>query len=150
MAEYTPLNAWRTNRVQFLRTSVLAPNPGRVIITGTPDDHRQANWDTLSVALWMLAGLAHGDGVQKLDQINVFGHYETAVGASDAASSATATTIVTPRRNALARLRRNTLLELAGGVAVVGIVAALGLAMPAMHMPDREHPHPMTPEAHVR
>jgi len=35
----------------------------------------------------MLAGLAHGDGVQKLDQINVFGHYETAVGTSDAASS---------------------------------------------------------------
>jgi putative copper resistance protein D len=63
---------------------------------------------------------------------------------------ATATTIVTPSRNALARLRRNTLLELAGGVAVVGIVAALGLAMPAMHMPDREHPHLMTPEADVR
>ena len=35
----------------------------------------------------LLAGLAHGDGVQKLDQINVFGHYETAVGTSDAASS---------------------------------------------------------------
>jgi outer membrane receptor protein involved in Fe transport len=35
----------------------------------------------------MLAGLAQGDGVQKLDQINVFGHYETAVGTSDAASS---------------------------------------------------------------
>ena len=35
----------------------------------------------------MLAGSAHGDGVQKLDQINVFGHYETAVGTSDAASS---------------------------------------------------------------
>ena len=63
---------------------------------------------------------------------------------------AMATTIVTPSRNALARLRRNTLLELAGGVAVVGIVAALGFAMPAMHMPDREHPHLMTPEGHIR
>jgi putative copper resistance protein D len=62
---------------------------------------------------------------------------------------ATATTIVTLSRNALARLRRNTLLELAGGVAVVGIVAALGVATPAMHMLDREHPHPMTSEAHV-
>lgn len=62
---------------------------------------------------------------------------------------ATATTIVRPSRNALARLRRNTLLELAGGVAVVGIVAALGVATPAMHMLDREHPHPMTSEAHV-
>jgi putative copper resistance protein D len=62
----------------------------------------------------------------------------------------TATTIVTPSRNALARLRRNTWLELAGGVAVVGIVAALGLAMPAMHMADREHPHLMTPEGHIR
>ncbi|HEY1438964.1 MAG TPA: hypothetical protein VGG82_15925 [Casimicrobiaceae bacterium] len=82
MAEYMPLNAWRTNRIQFLRASVLAPNPGRVIITGTPDDRRQANWDTLSVALWMLAGLAHGDGAQKLDQINVFEHYETAIGTS--------------------------------------------------------------------
>jgi copper resistance protein D len=60
-----------------------------------------------------------------------------------------ATTIVTPSRNALARLRRNTLLELAGGVAVVGIVAVLGLATPAVHMPNREHPHPMTSEAHV-
>ena len=60
---------------------------------------------------------------------------------------ATATTIVTPSRNALARLRRNTLLELAGGVAVVGIVAALGVATPAVHMPDREHPHPMTSDA---
>ena len=62
---------------------------------------------------------------------------------------ATATTIVTPSRNALARLRRNSLLELAGGVAVVGIVAALGVATPAVHMPNREHPHPMTSEAHV-
>jgi len=59
----------------------------------------------------------------------------------------TATTIVTSSRNALARLRRNTLLELAGGVAVVGIVAALGVATPAVHMPDREHPHPMTSDA---
>jgi putative copper resistance protein D len=63
---------------------------------------------------------------------------------------ATATTIVTPSRSALAGLRRNTLLELTGGVAVVGIVAALGVATPAMHMLDREHPHPMTSEGHVR
>jgi putative copper resistance protein D len=62
---------------------------------------------------------------------------------------ATATTIITPSRNALARLRRNALLELAGGVAVVGIVAALGVATPAMHMLDREHSHPMTSEAHA-
>jgi putative copper resistance protein D len=62
---------------------------------------------------------------------------------------ATAMTIVTPSRSALDRLRRNTLLELAGGVAVVGIVAALGVATPAMHMLDREHSHPMTSEAHV-
>jgi putative copper resistance protein D len=62
---------------------------------------------------------------------------------------ATPTTIVTPSRDALARLRRNSLLELAGGVVVVGIVAALGVATPAMHMLDREHPHPMTSEAHV-
>jgi len=48
---------------------------------------RKRTGTTLSVALWTLAGLAHGDGVQKLDQINVFGHYETAVGTSDAASS---------------------------------------------------------------
>ena len=62
---------------------------------------------------------------------------------------ATATTIVTPSRNALVRLRRNALLELAGGVAVVGIVAALGVATPAMHMLDREHSHPMSSESHV-
>jgi len=62
---------------------------------------------------------------------------------------ATATTIVKPSRNALARLRRNSLLELAGGLAVVGIVAALGVATPAMHMLDREHHHPMTSEDHV-
>src|SRR5438552_10775136 len=48
---------------------------------------RSRNGTILSIVLWMLAGLAHGDGVQKLDQINVFGHYETAVGTSDAASS---------------------------------------------------------------
>ena len=35
----------------------------------------------------MLSASAHSDGMQKLDQINVFGHYETAVGTSDAASS---------------------------------------------------------------
>src|ERR1700719_677213 len=48
---------------------------------------RSRNGTILSTVLWMLAGFAHGDGVQKLDQINVFGHYETAVGTSDAASS---------------------------------------------------------------
>ena len=48
---------------------------------------RSRNGTIVSIVLWMLAGLAHGDGVQKLDQINVFGHYETAVGTSDAASS---------------------------------------------------------------
>src|SRR5437588_10837819 len=48
---------------------------------------RSRNGTIVSIVLWMLAGLAHGDGVQKLDQINGFGHYETAVGTSDAASS---------------------------------------------------------------
>ena len=42
---------------------------------------------TLSVVLWMLVGLARADGMQKIDPINVFGHYETAVGTSDAASA---------------------------------------------------------------
>jgi hypothetical protein len=104
-----PLNAWRTNRIQYLRASVLAPNPGRVIITGTLDDRRQANWDALSLALWMLAGLAHGDGVQKLDQINVFGHYETAVGTSDAASSGYITPQLIVDRPCLVRRRRRPL-----------------------------------------
>src|SRR5438552_5314750 len=54
---------------------------------------RSRNRTTLSIVLWMLAGLAHGDGVQKLDQINVFGHYETAVGAMDAASAG----VITPQ-----------------------------------------------------
>ncbi len=48
---------------------------------------RRRSGTTLGVALWTLAGLAHGDGVQKVDPINVFGHYETAVGTSDAASA---------------------------------------------------------------
>jgi len=42
---------------------------------------------TLSVVLWMLVGLARADGMQKIDPINVFGHYETAVGTTDAASA---------------------------------------------------------------
>jgi len=62
---------------------------------------------------------------------------------------ATATTLGKTSRDALTRLRRNTLLELAGGVAIVGIVAALGLTMPAAHMPNQEHGSSMTSEAHA-
>jgi hypothetical protein len=38
------------------------------------------------------------------------------------------------------------LLELIAGVAIVGIVAALGLMVPAAHMFHGEHRHPMTSE----
>jgi putative copper resistance protein D len=62
---------------------------------------------------------------------------------------ATPTSIGTPSRNALARLRRNTLLEMAAGVAIVGIVAALGLTTPAAHMFHHERPHSMTSEGRV-
>ena len=62
---------------------------------------------------------------------------------------ATPTAVGAPGRDALTRLRGNTLLELAGGVAIVGIVAVLGLTMPAAHMLDREHRPSMSPEAHV-
>ena len=62
---------------------------------------------------------------------------------------ATAMTIVTPSRSALARLRRNTLLELTGGVAVVAIVATLGLATPAGHMLNREHQPSTTSGGHA-
>jgi len=59
-------------------------------------------------------------------------------------------TVGAPGRSALAGLRRNTLLELAGGVAIVGIVAALGLTMPAAHMMNQEHRPSMNSEAHVQ
>jgi copper resistance protein D len=62
---------------------------------------------------------------------------------------ATPTSIGTPSRNALARLRRNTLLEMAAGVAIVGIVAVLGLTTPAAHMLHHERPHSMTMEGRV-
>jgi copper resistance protein D len=64
-------------------------------------------------------------------------------------ATATPTSIGTPSRNALARLRRNTLLETAAGVAIVGIVAALGLTTPAAHMLHHERPHSMTTEGRV-
>jgi putative copper resistance protein D len=64
-------------------------------------------------------------------------------------ATATPTSIGTPSRNALARLRRNTLLEMAAGVAIVGIVAALGLTTPAAHMLHHERPHSMTSEGRV-
>lgn len=51
-------------------------------------------------------------------------------------------------RDALARLRSNALLEIAGGAMIVGIVAVLGLTMPAAHMLHHEHPAPMTSERH--
>ena len=71
--------------------------------------------------------------------------------ASDAAARARQLqrSIGTPSRNALARLRRNTLLEMAAGVAIVGIVAALGLTTPAAHMLHHERPHSMTSEGRV-
>jgi putative copper resistance protein D len=64
-------------------------------------------------------------------------------------ATATPTLIGALSRNALARLRRNTLLEMAAGVAVVGIVAGLGLATPAAHMLHHERPPPRTSEGHV-
>lgn len=62
---------------------------------------------------------------------------------------ASATRLGTTSRDALTRLRRNTLLELAAGIAIIGIVAVLGLTMPAAHMPNQEHGPSMTSEAHV-
>ena len=64
-------------------------------------------------------------------------------------ATATPTSIGTPSRNALARLRRNTLLEMAAGVAIVGIVAVLGLTTPAAHLLHHERPHSMTTEGRV-
>jgi len=51
-------------------------------------------------------------------------------------------------RDALARLRRNAVLEMGGGALIVGIVAVLGLTMPAAHMLHHEHPAPTTSEHH--
>jgi putative copper resistance protein D len=55
-------------------------------------------------------------------------------------------------RKAVARLRRNATMEIAAGVAVVGIVSVLGITMPAAHMAhhmthDTAHPmaHDMQP-----
>jgi outer membrane receptor protein involved in Fe transport len=48
---------------------------------------RKRSCAMLGAALCIVAHLAHGDGVQKIDQIDVFGHYETGVGTSDAASA---------------------------------------------------------------
>jgi putative copper resistance protein D len=64
-------------------------------------------------------------------------------------ATATPMSIGTPSRNALARLRRNTLLEMAAGVAIVGIVAALGLTTPAAHLLHHERPRSMTSEGRV-
>jgi copper resistance protein D len=64
-------------------------------------------------------------------------------------ATAIPTSIGTPSRNAVARLRRNTLLEMAAGVAIVGIVAALGLTTPAAHMLHHERPPSRTSDAHM-
>lgn len=44
---------------------------------------------------------------------------------------------------ALVRVRRNALLEMLGGIAIIGIVAALGITTPAMHMPGTAGAHSM-------
>src|ERR1700674_306609 len=45
------------------------------------------NRTTLSIVWCFFASLAHADGVPRIAPINVFGHYETAIGTSDAASA---------------------------------------------------------------
>jgi hypothetical protein len=50
-------------------------------------------------------------------------------------------------RASLYQLRRNASLELGAGIAIVGIVAALGLTIPASHMMHHENMAPMTSEA---
>ncbi|HWZ70599.1 MAG TPA: TonB-dependent receptor [Casimicrobiaceae bacterium] len=45
------------------------------------------NRTALSIVLSFSAALAHADGVPRIAPINVFGHYETAIGTSDAASA---------------------------------------------------------------
>ena len=64
-------------------------------------------------------------------------------------ATASSGTMTTAGDDALRRLRRNALLELGGGVAIVAIVAALGRRVPAAHMFHGEHHHPMTSEAGV-
>jgi hypothetical protein len=66
---------------------VAVPGTGRINFAGWPMVAHRCSRITLGVALWTLASLSHGDGMQKIDQINVFGHYETGVGTSDAASA---------------------------------------------------------------
>jgi len=61
-------------------------------------------------------------------------------------AAAISITTATRGHDLLARLKRNTLLELIAGVAIVGIVGALGLMVPAAHMLHGEHHHPMTSE----
>ncbi len=48
---------------------------------------RRRNRLAAIVAGSLLAGLVHADGVQKIDRIDVVGHYETALDTSDAASA---------------------------------------------------------------
>ena len=48
-----------------------------------------------------------------------------------------------PSGKALTSLRRNALLEMAAGIAIVGVVAVLGLTTPAVHMPEGVGAHPM-------
>jgi putative copper resistance protein D len=54
-----------------------------------------------------------------------------------------------PEGQALASLRRHALLEMAAGIAIVGIVAALGLTTPAVHMHEGSGTHPMHMEDHA-
>lgn len=54
------------------------------------------------------------------------------------------------KRAALARLRQNAMVELATGAAIVGIVAALGLSTPAVHMQGPGSAHSMPSDGHLR
>jgi copper resistance protein D len=65
-----------------------------------------------------------------------------------AAAAAIGTPVPGVLSSAMARLRRNVALELAGGVMIVGIVAALGITVPATHMLGHTQSPTTTPAGH--